>query len=43
LVTKKRRDKVHEREEEALLAEDLRVLREFEAFLRKIQGDIGEG
>jgi hypothetical protein len=40
LVTKKRRDKVHEREQEARIAEDLRVLRALDQMLRKVQQDL---
>ncbi len=39
-IAKKRRDKVHEREEEAQLAADLRSLRALDDLLRKVQGDL---
>lgn len=39
-IARKRRDKVHEREAEAQLAQDLRELRTFDAFLRRVREDL---
>ena len=39
-LTRKRRDKVHEREEEAQVAQDLRELRTMDEFLRRVRDDL---
>ena len=39
-ITRKRRDKVHEREEEAHVAQDLRELRAMDGFLRRLRDDL---
>jgi hypothetical protein len=39
-ITRKRRDKVHEREEEAQVAQDLRELRAMDEFLRRVRDDL---
>jgi hypothetical protein len=39
-ITRKRRDKVHEREEQAQLAQDLRELRGLDEFLRRVRDDL---
>ena len=39
-ITRKRRDKVHEREEEAQVAQDLRELRGLDEFLRRVRDDL---
>jgi hypothetical protein len=40
LVTRKRREKVHERDEDAKVASDIRVLRTLDELLRKVQTDL---
>lgn len=39
-IARKRRDKVHEREEEAQVAQDLRDLRSMDEFLRRVRDDL---
>jgi hypothetical protein len=39
-LTRKRRDKVHEREEEVQVAQDLRELRRMDEFLRRVRDDL---